>query len=225
METFPKQPCVETLAYNVSLTVLEAVQRELGESRGWRICGPYSVALAHTLSMFTGIPIQRGGDGGHFQLHIGVYARANVTSEHTHLRYYDHSGEFITYIDGISELLWQNPSLTLSDPLARGEPDPIFALIKRRYRAKEFDGKLWVHHGLQPFDPAWELDVWGHTGRPSTYDDWNDMEIAMNDGSYLRSGPLTCASGTVRELGDWADGTRRAIESIAAYYGLPSSQR
>lgn len=57
----------------IEVPFMEALQRDYGEKRGWRMCGPASIALSRVLSARTGVPIGKDIEGEHIELTVGIF--------------------------------------------------------------------------------------------------------------------------------------------------------
>lgn len=125
---------------------MQALQREYGEKRGWRMCGSASVALSRILSERTGVPIGKNISGEHIELCVGIYDpkekpnRARLIEEQTYIRYYTIGGD-IYYIDPIYGLLMG------------GKKDFKGAIQVEKYSQTEVDRELQTRHHLYFFDP------------------------------------------------------------------------
>lgn len=133
----------------IEVPFMQALQKEYGEKRGWRICGPASIALTRVLTTLTGVPIQQGGEGERLELSVGIYDpksdpdRRTKTEEQTYVRYYTGKGD-VYYIDPIYGLLMG------------GRTDLDGAIQVEKYKQEDLDEALANNHDLYSFDPDHE---------------------------------------------------------------------
>ncbi len=134
------------LVKKIETPFMESLQREYGEQRGWRMCGPASIALSRVLSTQTGIPIGQDIEGEHIELTVGIFDpedqpnRRERIEEQTYIRYHTGNG-YVYYIDPIYGLLMQ------------GKKEFHEAIQVERYSIGEIDNELVRRHHLYPFDP------------------------------------------------------------------------
>ena len=173
-----EQQILDTIK-KIEVPFMMALQRTFGAERGWRCCGPASIALSRILSYLTGVPIGRSLEGEHIELTVGIFDpkkdinRLSRIEEQTHIRY--HVGnEFIYYIDAIYGLLM----------LARPQLEKTIQVEK--YHAGTIDPELIARHNLYPFDPNHKgiagRGMWGQCGTPEECrKTWEDIVEALND--------------------------------------------
>ena len=141
---FHEQQIVDTIEA-VELPFMQALQREYGAKRGWRMCGPASVALSRILTTLSGVPIQKGGLGERLEIVDGMFDpkdapdRLSRIEEQTYIRYYTGTG-YVYYIDPIYGLLMGNKS------------DLAGAIQVEKYSEADIDTQLALKHNLHPFD-------------------------------------------------------------------------
>ncbi|MBI2613464.1 MAG: hypothetical protein HYW62_01730 [Candidatus Levybacteria bacterium] len=130
----------------IEVPFMEALKRDYGEERGWRMCAPASIALSRILSARTGVPIGRDIPGEHVELTVGIFDpktapdRLSRIEEQTYIRYFTGDGN-VYYIDPIYGLLMQTRQ-QLSE-----------AIQVEKYPVTEVDQALIREHHLYPFDP------------------------------------------------------------------------
>lgn len=133
----------------IEVPFMQALQREYGADRGWRMCGPAAVALTRVISTLTGIPIQKNGAGEHLEIELGIFDPENAPDrlsrieEQTYVRYYTGTGQ-VYYIDPIYGLLMGNRS------------DIKGAIQVEKYEEADIDNQLATKHNLHRFDPLSE---------------------------------------------------------------------
>lgn len=137
---------VISLIRQIEIPFMSALSDEFGTERGWRICGPASVALSRIISSRLGIPIGRGLEAGHLEVSMGIFDpqddsdRLDRIEEQTYIRYCP-GNRYVYYIDPIYGLLMENRQLS------RG------AIQVEKYPVGEVDRALIMNHNLYLFDP------------------------------------------------------------------------
>ncbi len=178
-----EQQILDTIQ-EVEFPLMTALQKEFGAERGWRICGPASVALSRILSTRTGVPISRSLPGEHIELALGIFDpktdpdRLSRMEEQTYIRYHVGDGH-IYYIDPIYGLLMLEKQQLQE------------AIQVEKYHADTINAELIIRHNLHPFDANHDdigaIGCWSHYKTPEEkYHDWEDSVTILNgkSGTY-----------------------------------------
>ncbi len=141
-----KENLLVSTIQNIELPFMQALAREFGATRGWRVCGPASIVLSRVLSNLLDIPIGRKLPGEHLELSVGIYDprdhpdRQEKMEEQTFLTYMTGTG-FTYYIDPIYGLLMQ------------GAGNLEGAIQIEKFSDEAFERSLIMRHNLYPFTP------------------------------------------------------------------------
>ncbi len=224
-EIEPRIQTIERLARTYEVPLLNALEEEYGPQRGWRVCGPSSIVLAHLMSEDTGIPLIPFPDDRTkecFSLEMYMFNALGdpawpAKDEHTNVQYHTGAGFSLT-IDPVYQLLWRGakkgPNAFLMEwHYDHHQNEDLQTFYNLRTMRHFIGGYTTVDRGFP--------NLWGRPDTKGSYQDFMNMLRVMHSPAVFED-IVQLWSGEVMEVGAfWGQRLGRVRDAVRAQ--VPSS--
>lgn len=173
----PREEAVLRFVTAIEIPLLAAVKAEYWHERGWRVCGPASLALAWLTYLYTGVPIRQSGHSEHLRLMVLVYP--DQPMDHVLIGYHTGCGD-VFCIDLTGDLYWRGyPRLEGAMHISCFGLGEMPLELKEQFRLEHFESTRANQIGLH------NILVGDRT--PSRQEDYQDLLAALHSPKALMS--------------------------------------
>jgi len=185
-----------------------ALQQEYPE-KGWRVCGPASIIVAHILHSSTGIPLGPAHpDKEHLEIVTGFYLPndESLARDHTDVRYFTGARSEVLRIDPVSAMQWEAVDTKPHISIECHHWTEIATDIEYDSNLYRYGYRRAAHHGI---------DSWGD-GAPTHQEIQKEMVAAMHDSRAFQD-RFVAQNGATRDVSAyWGKRLMRAYAAVSA---------